>query len=185
MRSRSGQGAGPADRALTALLIVARLRIGRNTCIRAGVVAAIARWSARPNDPRPIAANAIDTLNPDLLAIQPDGVRSLAPEVKAINQDARRGARAADRHQTDDYVGEFGSHRAALRPAWPLRPHDCVPGTRSPKRRSAAIGRHWRRALASNPPPFRRRWIHRSSAAPEVFEEGFSGCFEAEGFSGR
>jgi DNA repair protein SbcD/Mre11 len=29
-----------------------------------------------------------------------------------------------------------------------------------------------------------RRWIHRSSAAPEVFEEGFSGCFEAEGFSG-
>src|SRR5512132_1694670 len=24
-------------------------------------------------------------------------------------------------------------------------------------------------------------WIHRSSAAPEVFAEGFSGCFEAEG----
>ena len=31
---------------------------------------------------------------------------------------------------------------------------------------------------------WRKGWIHRSSAAPEVFEEGFSGCFEAEGFSG-
>ena len=28
------------------------------------------------------------------------------------------------------------------------------------------------------------RWIYRSSATPEVFEEGFSGCFEAEAFSG-
>jgi hypothetical protein len=41
-------------------------------------------------------------------------------------------------------------------------------------------------ALASFNAPIKksRRWIHRSSAAPEVFEEGFSGCFEAEGFSG-
>lgn len=106
MRPRSGQGAGPADRTLAALLSVARLRIGRNTCIRAGVVAATFRWPARPNDPGSITADVIDTLNPDLLAIQPDGVRSLAPEVEAVNQDARRGARAADRHQTDDYVGE-------------------------------------------------------------------------------
>ena len=34
-------------------------------------------------------------------------------------------------------------------------------------------------------PAYLQVWIHRSSATREVFEEGFSGCFEAEGFSGR
>ena len=32
-------------------------------------------------------------------------------------------------------------------------------------------------------PPHRRRWILKSSAAPEVFEERLGGCFVAEAFS--
>ena len=58
-----------------------------------------------PNDPGTIAARVGDTLYPDLAIIEPDGVRSLPPQIETVDEGARRSARAANRHQADDHVG--------------------------------------------------------------------------------